>query len=229
MLPRAGPLPSRAQQGRAHRGVAASAQLVNQHGQPLRSPASCSVAAAARAAVVDPPQLAGASRRAEAPLLYLGTQRVHSLSEVGLDVVQSMRDWAAQDLMQFLKTTEKSWQPSDLLPDSASPDFYDQVRELRKASSALPMDYLVALVGDMVTEEALPSYMNMLNLLDGTRDETGDSPEPWAQWTRAWTAEEKRHGDLLNKYLYMGGRCACTHVHTHALVGLVAGAAVWTP
>ncbi|KAK3003589.1 hypothetical protein RJ639_018166 [Escallonia herrerae] len=28
----------------------------------------------------------------------------------------------------------------------------------------------------------------------------------WAVWTRAWTAEENRHGDLLNKYLYLCGR-----------------------
>jgi hypothetical protein len=44
-----------------------------------------------------------------------------------------------------------------------------QVVSLRSASSSLPADYLVVLVGDMVTEEALPSYMNMLNTLDGTR------------------------------------------------------------
>lgn len=48
-----------------------------------------------------------------------------------------------------------------------------QVRELRSATAALPADYLVVLVGDMVTEEALPSYMNMLNLNDGASDETG--------------------------------------------------------
>jgi acyl-[acyl-carrier-protein] desaturase len=40
---------------------------------------------------------------------------------------------------------------------------------LRKRSADLPADYLVVLVGDMVTEEALPSYMNMLNTLDGTK------------------------------------------------------------
>ncbi|GFH27875.1 uncharacterized protein HaLaN_26262 [Haematococcus lacustris] len=77
---------------------------------------------------------------------------------------------------------------------------------MRQASAQLPYDYLVALVGDMVTEEALPSYMNMLNTLDGTRDETGAEPHGWATWTRHWTAEENRHGDLLNKYLYLTGR-----------------------
>lgn len=81
-----------------------------------------------------------------------------------------------------------------------------QVQELRKRSDALPDDYLVVFVGDMITEEALPTYMTMLNTLDGVRDETGASKTPWATWTRAWTAEENRHGDLMNKYMYLTGR-----------------------
>ena len=36
----------------------------------------------------------------------------------------------------------------------------------------------------MITEEALPTYMAMLNTLDGVRDETGASPTPWGRWTR---------------------------------------------
>ena len=31
-------------------------------------------------------------------------------------------------------------------------------------------------------------------------------PTPWARWTRAWVAEENRHGDLMNKYCYLSGR-----------------------
>jgi len=60
----------------------------------------------------------------------------------------------------------------------------------------------------MITEEALPTYMAMLNTLDGVRDETGASPTPWGNWTRTWTAEENRHGDVMNKYMYLTGRCA---------------------
>lgn len=78
--------------------------------------------------------------------------------------------------------------------------------ELRKRTDGLPDDYLVVLVGDMITEEALPTYMAMLNTLDGVRDETGASLTPWARWTREWTAEENRHGDVLNTYLYLTGR-----------------------
>ncbi|KAJ9515953.1 hypothetical protein QJQ45_016871 [Haematococcus lacustris] len=146
------------------------------------------------------------SAHVEAPYIFVNGQRVHSLHAKGLDVIQSLDGWASTDLLRYLRPVDKSWQPSDFLPDSSSPDFLDMVGEMRQASAQLPYDYLVALVGDMVTEEALPSYMNMLNTLDGTRDETGAEPHGWATWTRHWTAEENRHGDLLNKYLYLTGR-----------------------
>ncbi len=57
----------------------------------------------------------------------------------------------------------------------------------------------------MITEEALPTYMSMINTLDGVRDESGASDTPWANWTRAWTAEENRHGDVMNKYMWLTG------------------------
>ncbi|RWR80427.1 stearoyl-acyl-carrier-protein 9-desaturase, chloroplastic [Cinnamomum micranthum f. kanehirae] len=58
----------------------------------------------------------------------------------------------------------------------------------------------------MITEEALPTYLTMFNTNDAIRDETGGSTSPWAVWSRSWAAEENRHGDLLNKYLYLCGR-----------------------
>ena len=39
----------------------------------------------------------------------------------------------------------------------------------------------------------------MLNTMEGIEDQTGSDETAWARWTRAWTAEENRHGDLLNK------------------------------
>ena len=50
------------------------------------------------------------------------------------------------------------------------------MRELQARTALLPDDYFVVLVGDMITEEALPTYMAMLNTLDGVRDETGAAP-----------------------------------------------------
>eukprot|EP00955_Chlamydomonas_euryale_P101845 365377-Chlamydomonas_euryale.AAC.20 len=165
---------------------------------------------------------------ADAPYIFLSNQRVHSLHRQGEEVISSMSSWAEDNLLRLLKPVEKSWQPQDLLPDASSPDFIDQVswglgwqgkgqkvedipnacvvRALRRAAEELPNDYMVVLVGDMITEEALPSYMGMLNRLDGCSDETGAQATPWAKWTRGWTAEENRHGDLLNKYLYLTGK-----------------------
>lgn len=123
-----------------------------------------------------------------------------------IEIFKSMEDWAEQNILVHLKPVEKCWQPQDFLPDPASDGFEEQVREIRERAREIPDDYFVVLVGDMITEEALPTYQTMLNTLDGVRDETGASLTSWAIWTRAWTAEENRHGDLLNKYLYLSGR-----------------------
>jgi acyl-[acyl-carrier-protein] desaturase len=66
----------------------------------------------------------------------------------------------------------------------------------------VPDDLLVCLVGNMVTEEGLPTYMMMANRVAAVRDATGRDEHGWA----GWTAEENRHGDLLNRYLYLCGR-----------------------
>lgn len=140
-------------------------------------------------------------------MIFFEGQRVRSLSDRGAEVMKEMGgDWAARELLPLLKDPSTNWQPQDFLPEPSCPDFFDRVQDLRKRSENLPADFLVVLVGDMVTEEALPSYQSMLNLNDVTRDETGNSTSAWAYWTRMWTAEENRHGQLLNKYVYLGGR-----------------------
>jgi acyl-[acyl-carrier-protein] desaturase len=93
------------------------------------------------------------------------------------------------------------------LPDLSKEGWEDEVKEVRKMAEGVPDDVMVVLVGDMVTEEALPTYQTLLNTFEGCDDPTGDTDTPWARWSRGWTSEENRHGDLLNKYLYLGGRC----------------------
>lgn len=135
-----------------------------------------------------------------------GAQVTHSLTAERLEVVKDLEEFANNELLDLLKPVKKSWQPQDMLPDPNSPDFLDQVKALQERSKDIPDDHLVCIVGDMITEEALPTYMTMLNTLDGVRDETGASSTAWARWTRGWTAEENRHGDLMNKYLWLTGR-----------------------
>jgi acyl-[acyl-carrier-protein] desaturase len=74
----------------------------------------------------------------------------------------------------------------------------------RAPAGELSDEVLVVLVGNMVTEEALPSYAVSLNGI--AQDHTGVNADPWAVWLRCWTAEENRHGDLLNAFMRLTGR-----------------------
>jgi acyl-[acyl-carrier-protein] desaturase len=119
------------------------------------------------------------------------------------EVIRALEPAVAREL-RVLPPPASAWQPTDYLPDFAADGWQDELAALRTAASRLPDDLLVVLVGDMVTEEALPSYAMALNTL--VQDETGTSARPWATWLRGWTAEENRHGDLLNAYLRLSGR-----------------------
>ena len=119
------------------------------------------------------------------------------------EVILAIESLAGANL-DLLVPISKAWQPTDYLPDLEAEDWPDQLQQFRDAAQSLSDELLVVLVGDMVTEEALPSYAIALNGL--VRDEGGTNPAPWARWLRGWTAEEKRHGDLLGAYLRLTGR-----------------------
>lgn len=114
--------------------------------------------------------------------------------------------WVEEQLLPLLTPVEAAWQPADLLPCFAGGDSSLLLPELQARAAGVPDELLVCLVGNMVTEEALPTYLSMGNRVAGGRDDTGCSELPWARWLRGWTAEENRHGDLLNRYLYLCGR-----------------------
>ena len=130
---------------------------------------------------------------------------IEKLEEAKTDALNSMDNFVREQLV-LLKSVEDSWQPSDLLPDMVSEGWRDRVMELRERAAHISDEALVVLVGNLVTEEALPSYQTWLNRIEEIRDMTGADETPWALWTRGWTAEENRHGDVLNKYLYLTGR-----------------------
>ena len=104
----------------------------------------------------------------------------------------------------YLTPIEKIWQPSDFLPDSSKDSFKDELDELREFAHEMPYDLFVTLIGDCITEEALPTYESWIMSIDGVNQQ--NKHNGWTKWTRAWTAEENRHGDLLGKYLYLCGR-----------------------
>jgi acyl-[acyl-carrier-protein] desaturase len=119
------------------------------------------------------------------------------------EVLRGLEGFVGEKL-DLLLPVENAWQPTDFLPDLTREDWREQVRRFREPAAELPDPVLVVLVADMVTEEALPNYAVALNHL--AEDRTGTEARPWARWLRGWTAEENRHGDLLNAYLRLTRR-----------------------
>lgn len=122
---------------------------------------------------------------------------------IRLEVMQFLEKKVDSFVDQFLIPVEDIWQPSDLLPNSEGDNFMEEVKELREIAKDLPYDFWVVMVGDTITEEALPTYESWLMEVEGVDNEGRNG---WSKWVRQWTGEENRHGDLLNKYLYLSGR-----------------------
>lgn len=127
-----------------------------------------------------------------------------ALSAARLEVMQHVGKDLDGLMTEYLKPIEENWQPTDFLPDSSKENFFSEVKLLQESCRDLPYDYIAVLIGDTITEEALPTYESWL--MDVIGVDQVDNPSGWSRWVRAWTAEENRHGDLLNKYLYLSGR-----------------------
>jgi acyl-[acyl-carrier-protein] desaturase len=126
-----------------------------------------------------------------------------SIKNIRLEVMQFLENKVDGFVDQYLIPVEKIWQPSDFLPNSESDTFFEEVKELREIAKDLPYDFWVAMVGDTITEEALPTYESWLMDVDGVDNVERNG---WSKWVRQWSGEENRHGDVLNKYLYLSGR-----------------------
>ncbi len=120
-----------------------------------------------------------------------------------LEVMNHVEKYVLKKLPKFLRPIDQNWQPADFLPDARDISFFDDVRNLQERAKELAYDFWAVLIGDTITEEALPTYESWLAGMEGVNQLEHNG---WTKWIRGWTAEENRHGDLLNKYLYLSGR-----------------------
>ena len=127
----------------------------------------------------------------------------NTIGGVRAEVMKTLEQSIDKLITKYLKPVETNWQPSDILPDTKDLNFIEKVREIQELARELSYDLFVVLIGDTITEEALPTYESWLMSVEGICQHEKNS---WARWIRGWTAEENRHGDLLHTYLYLSGR-----------------------
>ena len=132
-------------------------------------------------------------------------------SYIRREVMQTIEKSMEELLGKYLKSVDDNWQPADLLPDARADNFFEEIEEIQALAMDMEYDLFAVLIGDTITEEALPTYESWLMTVEGINQvEQGG----WSKWIRAWTAEENRHGDLLNKYLYLSGRVDMREMET---------------
>jgi acyl-[acyl-carrier-protein] desaturase len=102
-----------------------------------------------------------------------------SLLDVRMEVMQSLEKDIAGFTDKYLIPVEQIWQPSDFLPDSREENFITKVKELKEAAMELDYDFWIVLIGDMITEEALPTYESWLMNVQGVDQENGNA---WSSW-----------------------------------------------
>ena len=92
-----------------------------------------------------------------------------SIQNIRLEVMLFLEKNIDSFVDSYLIPVEKIWQPTDLLPDSQNENFFEEVKELREIAKDLPYDFWVTLVGDTITEEALPTYESWLMDVEGVK------------------------------------------------------------
>ncbi len=118
-----------------------------------------------------------------------------------LDFIEPIVD---QHLDLLVDHQSKKWWPARFFSWMETPGYQEPLAELRREAEGLGLGILATIVGNTITEEALPNYSARLATL--FPDPTGIDDRPWSVWSRGWTAEEDMHGRVLNSYLLLTGR-----------------------
>ncbi len=141
-----------------------------------------------------------------------------------LEVTFELDKVVGDSIPTLLADPKTCWQPTDFLPDFNQESAFEEIRNLQARAKGIPDEVMVSLIGNIVTEEALPSYHAFFSLLEGVNPAgSAAHGSGWARWSRAWTAEENRHGDLLSKYLYLSGRADMRQVEVTIQELIIAG------
>ena len=96
-----------------------------------------------------------------------------------MEIFESMQGFVADNLSLLADVETRPGSRPTSSPTSRAKDWSERLRAFRAAADNLPDELLVVLVGNMVTEEALPSYA--IRLEHVALDETGCDDQPLGQ------------------------------------------------
>lgn len=98
-------------------------------------------------------------------------------------------DW----LITRHERSRREWLPAELL-DRGEDDDLAALKTLRDRAKGLSPAIKVAVMLNLLTEEGLPHFYRIIS------EHVGDI-DVWQRWSRLWTAEEDRHGNVMRDYV----------------------------
>ena len=98
-----------------------------------------------------------------------------------MEVIESLQGFVGENLF-LLAPVDQAWQPTDYLPDLTTDNWAHNLSQYRDTAQRVSDDLLVILVGNLVTEEALPNYAVSLEQI--AQDPTGTGTAPWSRWLK---------------------------------------------
>ncbi len=94
---------------------------------------------------------------------------------INRDLIESLTEFVGENL-SLLAPVDQAWQPTDYLPDLTAENWTEQLERFRETALGVSDELLVILVGNMITEEALPNYS--IALQHTARDPSGTTERP---------------------------------------------------
>ena len=105
---------------------------------------------------------------------------------------EALADTAEKLIDRHIETAQE-WHPHTYIPWSAAEDFPEDY-EWSPEEAKVPEAVRSALFVNVLTEDNLPYYFRDIERMMGREG-------AWGEWVRRWTAEEGRHGIVINGYL----------------------------
>src|SRR5205085_9457758 len=95
------------------------------------------------------------------------------------EVMGHIEKFMLEKMNEYLKPIDTIWQPSDFLPDASRDTFFSEIKEMQESARGLSYDLVAVLIGDTITEEALPTYESWLTMVEGVSD---NEEGGWMKW-----------------------------------------------